>query len=322
MSKRNKENQIKNFLKTVSANKKMVLLIEVVLAIVFGVLFGIGIYYNNIFLEGFCSNCFTALLVTLLSTLIRWNQDEEEEKAAKYMEEKIADLEEYKNCLEQHTESLSKQIDVLSKAMINYKGKECIFCKSYVKGVKLNRAQCDWHSYFSNAKKEISILVTNLRTLTGFEEDLRAAAKRGVNVRILTMHPDFAVEFNHTRAVDSLSRKQRWLSMKDSLCYFLDETEQTENFEVRAYTKLAPTLILFIVDNSCYVAHLLNGQETKNSAHYLFGDENNADTNDSTNMSPVKSFKQHFEYAWSYDGTASFKYEDISVLELPAEYQD
>ena len=318
MSKVKKENQIKNFVKTVILNKKMMLIIEIVLCVVFGVLFGVGIYYQNLFLEGFCSNCFTAFLVALLTTVIKWKHEEEEEKAAKYMEEKIADFDDYKDVLAHHTEILDENIARLSKSITDWQGKECVFCKSYVKGVKNNRADCDLKSFFAGAKKEISILVSNLRSLTGYEETLREAAQRGVNVRILTMHPDFAVVFNNTRAVDSMPDKTRWKTMKESLCCFLDDNEQTENFQVRAYTKLSPTLVLFIVDNSCYVAHFLNGQEKKNTAHYLFVEEVGANTA----LSPVSNFRKHFDYAWSYDGTAYFTHDEISSLEVPAEYRD
>lgn len=324
MKNNTKENPIVDFIKTVLLDKKTILVVEILLCAVFGVLFGLGIYYSNLFLEGFCSNCFTAFLVSLLSTIIKWKHEEGEEKAAKYMEEKLLKSDEYNGQLTQHIQSLSNQIDTLSSALTIYKGKECIFCKSYVKGVKLNREQCKLHDFFANANREISILVINLRSLMGFTDDLCSAAQRGVKVRILTMHPDFAVDFINTRAVDTMSNKERWLSMRQSLDWFLSEAVPTENFQVHAYKGISPTLILFIADDKCYVAHLLNGQETAKSAHYLFGDETNEGAKDSSNngVSPVDSFKKHFEYVWADNGTKYYPLAEIKSLKMPPEYQE
>ena len=312
-----KENKIKTFVNNVLLNKKMLLLAEVLLCIFFGVFFVLGIRDGNIIMEAFCSNCFTAFFVALLTTVIKWKHEDEEEQAAKFMQQKF---DEY----ETHNQRLNDQIDELSKAMTIYRGKECIFCKSYVKGVKPNRDECNLWQFFDSAQHEISILVANLKSLTPYEDQLRAIANRGVKVRILTMHPEFAVKFGQTRALGkTLSPKQNWLSMKTALELYL-QPEPQGNFQVRVYNKLSPTLILFIVDNSCYVAHMLNNKEAKETPHYLFGEtHDSADGNSSADsISPVSAFKDHFDVAWNHEGTSVVKYSDIESLPVPDEYAD
>ena len=318
------ENPVKKFLKETLQNKKFLVILEVVLCLLFGVLLGIGIAYKNSFLESFSSNCFTAILVTLIATIVNWGIESKEEKAAEYMKDKLQAAETDTKNLNACIDTLNKEIDALSQALTNYQGKECVFCKSYIENVVPNRSKCDLQAFFGSAKKEISILMTNLKSMVPRVEDLIQAAERGVKVRILTMHPDFAVEFNRTRPVNTLSPEDRWETMKKSLCVFLQDYKSgDENYQIRAYTKISPTLVLMIVDDSCYVAHLLNGQETNASSHFLFSDtkikkDNELSKND---ISPVKSFKEHFDYVWDYDGTGEFTYNEINDLKKPPEYQ-
>lgn len=309
------KDKIKTFIKNVVLSKKMLLIVEILLCILFGVLFGVGIYYGNMFMEAFCSNCFTAFLVALLTTVIKWKHEDEQEQAAKYMQQKF---DEY----EFHNKRLNEQIDELSKAMTIYRGKECIFCKSYVKGVKPNRDQCNLRQFFSGAQCEISILVVNLRSLTPYEDELRMLANKGVKVRILAMHPEFAVEFGQTRALGKgLSPKENWTTMRDALTLYL-QPEPEGNFQVRVYNKLSPTLILFIVDNSCYVAHMLNDKEAKDTPHYLFGETHDSvdESSLSDSISPVRAFKDHFDAAWNHEGTIIVTHSTVSCLPIPDEY--
>ncbi len=177
------------------------------------------------------------------------------------------------------------------------------FLSEYIKGVQENRDGCNLGEFFNQAEHEICILATNLDSLDTYREVLEAKAKEGVTVRILAMHPTFAVTFNIARVTGESSLPARWEEMKESIVHFM---KRDRHYEFRLYKGIAPTLILFIVDDSCYVAHLLNGQQARNTTHFLFRD----DAPGSDPNSPVLSFKKHFNKEWDDQDTEDTKLHD------------
>lgn len=284
--------------------KRVMLILEIALFIISGLLLLFGIKLQNQMIQGFCSTCFTALLVTLLSTIVNWHTDAETERYRKTIESQ-------QNNLSDHLCIVEKLERDLRDGLNTYDGKACVFCRSYIKGIKENRESCDLTSFFNAAKREISILATNLESIVPYQQVLNRIAKENptIKVRILTMHPDFAKQFNISRVTGETSLMDRWRQMRTALLNFLGVGYC---YTVKTYKGIAPTLILFISDDSCYVSHLLNGKHSRNTTHFLFQDDNNSGS--SCMESPVKSFKEHFEHVWNDEATVECCYDDINNL--------
>ena len=243
---------------------------------------------------GVFSNVFTALLVSLLATLFI----KKSKNAEQTIESTVSTLD----------ESI-KSLELIAKA---YKGKTCTFCRSYIKGIEKNREDCKLNEFFENAKAEISILVTDLESIKDYQGILEKIARnKGVNVRILAMHLDLATEFIVTRVTGDDSLKGRWTDMRSNITSFMTSSYINSNnnngsdntiksYKFRLYKGIAPTIILFIADDSCYMSNLLNGQQARETTHFLFSDE---DAPGSDPNSPVQCFKRHFEQVWEDSNT-------------------
>lgn len=319
------EKNVKAHLRDTHWIKIIVLMLEIFFFIISLIVFIISITYpaNNDKLNqsaiiawnvgsGISSNCFTALLVTLIVTIVNWRSQTEAERLAKDLAEKDRQIDEKQSGI---IKDLSNEVARLSNACEVYNGKACVFCSNYIRGVKNNRSECNLREFFLSAKREISILMTNLSSIKDYETELDNIAENpDIKVRILTMHPDLALDFNISRMIkyedNEPSLRSRWEKMRLSAECFAKENA---NYEFRTYKGIDPTLILFIVDDSCYVAHLLNGRRSSKTTHFLFGDS--AVGSNGVGVSPVKYFKEHFDLAWNDVNTVRCTSEEIHDLQ-------
>lgn len=309
-------------------NKRIVLVVEISLCVITGMMFVVGVVLENELIEGVFSNCFTALIVTLLGTIVSWNTETDVERTVRAVEEqttaRIADIQrvtqDMASELNTDIESLQNALDSLNSSISSfsgvldiYNGKACTFCRNYIKDVKFNRKSCNLQNFFATAKNSISILATNLESFVPYLPQFTALAKDGISVRVSAIHPNFARDFNIARVTGNTSPEKRWRDMKDSLMKFAafatKDDSSGNNFQVRTYSAIAPTLILIMVDNECYVAYLLNGMRASDTIHFLFSAGEEVTTN-----SPVYYFKKHFESIWSDEGTRECDIENITAI--------
>lgn len=327
MKDRNKTTNTSNLPEVENARKKnywdkrIVLLAEVSVTVLSLLLFWIGLKYKNEIIVGIFSNSFTALLVTIVGTLVSWNTETDIEKAVRSVEEdtskRIQAIQnstvELSNELVEDVEttrrmmnSLEQGIATFNRMVETYNGKACTFCKNYIKDIRFSRADCDLESFFRSAKESICILATNLESFVPFLPLLSSLSQNGINVRVATIHPNYARDFNIARVTGNTKPEQRWHDMKDALMKFVAFSEKTNSFLVRTYSGVAPTLIMMMADNNCYVAYLLHGMRARDTIHFLFtlgeGD---------SSLSPVYYFKRHFDSIWDDDGTKDCVLSDI-----------
>ena len=326
----NQKLKIKSVKQNILKDNRLILVLTIFSIIVTGILFFFGVYINNSILEGISSGLFTAAIVSLVDILVRWKTDKEVEKTINLIEsetnnriraiQKVTD--DMKNDLSEKIVAINLGIKKLddatndfSKILDIYNGKACTFCKNYIKDVKFNRKDCNLDDFFSSAKYSINILATNLKSFTNYIPKLLEKANQGIKVRIATMHPNFARDFNISRVTGTTTAEQRWVDMKESLINFVSFSSRSDvdkdKFQVKAYNGIAPTLILIMVDNNCYVAYLINGMHARDTIHFLFS------TNDNTNKaSPVYYFKNHFESIWEDEQTLACSVKELTTLEF------
>lgn len=294
-------------------DKRTVLVIEIALTLVSLLLFIIGLLIKNIVLEGIASNCFTAFVASIIISLVEWRTETDTEIALDAVEKETkARIDEMRVAtsdisgrLSTNLVDLRSSMDKFSNLVELYSGKSCTFCKNSIKSVKMNRDDCNLGEFFNSAKESISILATNLESFTPFIPIFEKKAKRGVVVRIATLHPTFGASFNIARVVGRSSPEERWEEMKSSLEAFLIHKDL---FQVRVYSKLLPTVILMIVDDQCYVSYLLHGHKSRETPHFLFTSGNGAA------FSPVENFKSHFEGTWTDLGTNTIDRKELFEL--------
>ena len=327
MRDRNKTTKIGTLPEVEKAKKKsywdqrIVLLAEVSATVISLLLFWIGLKIKNEIIVGIFSNSFTALLVTIVGTLVSWNTETDIEKAVRAVEEETStriqaiqsSTAELSNELVKDVETTREMMNALEQGIATfnrmveaYNGKTCTFCKNYIKDIRFSRSDCDLKSFFQSAKDSISILATNLESFVPFLPLLSSLSETGINVRVATIHPNYARDFNIARVTGSTTPEQRWHDMKDSLMKFVAFSETKNSFFVRTYSEVAPTLIMMMADNNCYVAYLLHGMRARDTIHFLFtlgeGD---------LSLSPVYYFKKHFDSIWNDDGTKDCVLSDI-----------
>lgn len=299
-------------------DKRIVLATQIFLTILSFLFFLYGINKNNSIIEGIASNCFTAFVVTLLFTIIDWNTETDIERAVASVEketkERIEEMhsstQEVSNSLLSNLSQLDLSINAFSHMMDIYSGKSCTFCKNSIKAVKLNRDDCDLQFFFEQAKESICILATNLKSFTDYLPIFSQKVTQGVQVRIATVHPNFARSFNISNLVGRNGPQDRWQEMKSSLEQFLSFAEaQTEGkIEIKTYCTQTPTLVLMIVDQQCYVSYLLHAHKSRETPHFLF------DGTVEYTATPFNGFKTHFEGIWNDKGTVPTNYSNIHNL--------
>lgn len=305
-------------------DRRIVLLAEVSLAVVSLLLFWMGMKNNDQIMEGIFSNSFTALVVTILGTLVSWNTETDVEKAVRSVEEDTSkrikaiqdstveltvELKDDVAATREMMTSLEQGIATFNRMIDTYNGKACTFCKNYIKDVRFNREDCNLKEFFMAARESICILATNLESFVQFLPLFESLSNKGINVRVATIHPNYARDFNIARVTGNTDPKQRWQDMKDSLIKFAAFSEKSPSFQVKTYSEVAPTLIMMMVDNSCYVAYLLHGMRARDTIHFLF----TLGEGDSSH-SPVYYFKKHFESIWYDSGTTDCKVDDIVAI--------
>lgn len=302
-------------------DKRIVLLAEVSATVLSLLLFWIGLKLKNEIIVGIFSNSFTALLVTIVGTLVSWNTETDIEKAVRSVEEDTSkriqaiqnSTRELSNELVEDVETTRQMINTLNQGIATfnrtvetYNGKACTFCKNYIKDIRFSRDDCDLDSFFRSARDSICILATNLESFVPFLPLLSGLSQKGINVRVATIHPNYARDFNIARVTGNTEPEQRWHDMKNSLVKFVTFSENANSFFVRTYSEVAPTLIMMMVDNNCYVAYLLHGMKSRDTIHFLFttgeGD---------FSRSPVYYFKRHFDSIWDDEGTKDCILNDI-----------
>lgn len=299
-------------------DKRLVLVVEGALLIIFFILFYYGVMVDNDTLSGVFSNAFTGLLVTFAGTLISFNTESETERVIRENDEYT---EKMQGELEKVVSLLDDSVSNLKHTAAYLKGKSCVFCASQISDVKPSRVECDLTSLFSGAREEISVFTINLRSFIPYLSDLQYAAKRGVSVRISAMHPAFAKQYNALRFIDGDPPEQRWRDMKGALMQFISAEEflNGNNFTVRTYTNIAPTLVMIIVDGICCTSYLLNGKHSSETIHLLF-----KKTVAGEFVCPYTYLKNHYESVWQ-DGDAchpsleeivSLSYDDVSKAEV------
>lgn len=290
-------------------DKRLILVIEGALALIFAILFYYGIKTRNDIISGVFSNAFTGLLVTFVATLVGFNTESEAEKRIRENEEHILSMHKELDTLSM---LLKEGIADVEKATNGLKGKSCAFCSSQISDIKPNRSECNLYDLISKAESEICIFTINLRSFVPYLSELQKAAQRGVSVRISAMHPAFAKQYNAIRYINGDPPEKRWEDMKGAIVQFASAERylSKKNFIVRAYTDIAPTLVMVVVDNICCTSYLLNGKHSSETIHFLF-----KKINDDETICPYTYLKSHYDSIWSDCRESDLSIEELLKLE-------
>ena len=178
----------------------------------------------------------------------------------------------------------------LQSTIEDFNGKNCTFCANSIIAVKRNREECNLEKFFGDAKKEICILATNLSSFKKYADQLCELSKVGIQVKIATIDPEYAKNFNIARVTGNTPPDERKRDMERAI-YFFAETKKDLNanqLNLKTYKNIGPTLILILRDGElCYVANLIHGLHARNTVHLLVRNDRKSD-------SPYAMFERHF----------------------------
>ena len=258
-----------------------------------GVFFAFWVYFEwqkSAFWSGIFSNITTAFAVSFLTLLVTFNAKTESEEIIEKLQQSIND-----NNI--NNDTITKSIKDFNITVNCFKERRCAYCTNSLIDVKQNRKECDLEFFFSNAKGNIDIYTINLRSFVPYIHIIQDAAKRGVRVRIMAMHPSFANQFNALRIIDGDDPCNRWRDMKYTLLEFLNVANRTDNIDVKVYTDVAPTCVLIRADNRCYASYLINRKHSSETVHLLF------EAKEDTSSTPFSYFVNHIESIWIANGS-------------------
>lgn len=230
--------------------------------------------------KGALESLILAVMISCVSTLLIKIIQRKEKSALKLREESVDKAE--KNIQEMQSK--------LQSTIENFNGKNCSFCANSIIGVKPNREECKLDVFFQDAKEEVCILATNLSSFKKYAQQLCDLSKRGVSVKIATIDPKYAKDFNIARVTGKTSPNERQKDMEKAIKMFVvtKETCDATGMIIKTYRNIWPTLILIIKDGKyCYVANLIHGRHARDTAHLLVKNDNNVN-------SPYAMFDAHF----------------------------
>lgn len=162
------------------------------------------------------------------------------------------------------------------------------------------RHAIDFYKYYSQATKQIDILTTNLQSMENYVGLLIDLAKKGVKIRILTLHP--SNEFINRRFTELGFKEARSFAeeMIVSIKHFCRDKEQRlteeqrDNFQIRLY-KNPPSMMLFRRDYNIIVSFILQQGRSRDQLHMEF---NCFPQSGKQRLSTA--FIEHYEILWSH----------------------
>jgi len=276
---RDKKTVIRGHIKTVVNSKKKRLVAQFIVFVIFLLIWALLMAKNVSIATEISASIAIALMISIITTLI----------------EIIFNL--YSD-------------DGVYQEMVNtYLRRQCLFCKTSLEGVYNNRdeaqigrelASCA-HECTRTSPKEVKILVTNLESIVAprYFEPLKECIRQGVKVKVCTIDPRSAEAFNIYRVTGGDNDPElRFFKMKNSLKTFVEYNNslQENKMDIRTYTTF-PTMILFIIDNSCFLSFLFHNTFARNALHIQFNlakEKYLAATKGGGTIS-AESFEKHFD---------------------------
>lgn len=296
-NKHTNSNIIDKFAKVVRENRRIVLCINIMFSIVtFLIVIGLFKIKSEIIVE-LAKDLFVTSLFTAITLVITWGEENERDE--------IIDLLKTEN-----NKLKTSELDV-HKLVNTFLSRDCRFCKSYFLDIYPNREQADLKVFFRRAKKRLYILTTNLDSVSDCATIISKKAKDGVDVKICTLDPTCpsGKEFIKTRELSTgiILPGDLLNSMRSSL-YSMIKTfkkvgvysDDGDNVFIKTYS-VPPSTILFISDDECIMAFMLDERKSRETIHLHFRiNEANSE---------IYCFKTHFDCVFK-----DAKYADENVV--------
>jgi len=160
-----------------------------------------------------------------------------------------------------------------------------------------NRDAINLNEYFTDAKNNIDILVTNLSSLEIHAGLLAKLANDGVKVRIIALNPQSEFVKSRFKELVFQSQKQFYCELVSSLrtfCLYKEnkvDKDKKSNFLIHVFDN-PPSLILFQRDSQIIVGFILRQGKSRDSIHIEF------DCSQKTSQ-PCQDYIKHFQLIWN-----------------------
>ena len=152
---------------------------------------------------------------------------------------------------------------------------------------------------------KIQFLVTSIDTLRDtkyFEQLKKCVTNKNTTIEISTLDPGLARDFMDHRNIGNMrTPKEHFGKMREALITFIEEFSNDDNVIIRTY-KTYPDMLLFIVDDVCYVNHIHDGILARDYIHLKY------------NLTDAKAFQTRFEAISKAKGTEIMSKEKLSDL--------
>ncbi len=181
------------------------------------------------------------------------------------------------------------------------------------------RQAINFNDFFTSAKENIDILVTNLQSMQEYIGLLLEKAKAGIDVRILALnplHPFVQNRFAELRLKNEEFFQEEMVSSLGKFCSKRksvlnteqQKTEQQKTFQIKIYNN-PPTLMIFRSDNRVIIGFILRQGRSREYMHIEFNIE-------STSKEPRKSlcFIKHFQKIW--EQLKEINYDEVESTKL------
>jgi hypothetical protein len=203
-----------------------------------------------------------------------------------------------KELTEDITDTLRKEFD--TRFAVSQASKE-------ITALYPGRYSVDFPAFFSSAKENIDILVTNLQTVQMFLGILADRAKAGVSVRVLALNPNHSFLANRFSEIGLRAGDQFRLEIISSLRNFCltRETRLTtdlqDNFVIKIFNN-PPTVMIFRRDDRVILAFILRQGRSRDQLHIEF-----VCSSKDRDERPADCFVKHFNVMWQEAQEVDYK---------------
>jgi len=174
-----------------------------------------------------------------------------------------------------------------------------------------NRAEINFHSFFSSAENCIDILVTNLQSLQMHLDLFAEMSQNGVKVRILAINPTHEFlkkRFNELSFKKIRHFREEMVTALRNVWSHIEKISNPASFEIRVYEN-TPTIMIFRCDNDLIISFILRQGRAREYLHIRFNSLGSQSLDET-----ARCFVDHFEVLFSESQKIYFDDEDELVV--------